>query len=101
MRFSERSLTVLIDRSRCGECTSKACVAACAKYDRGVLRLSDGAPSVDHLEVSELRRRATECLACELACRLHGRGALTIDVPIEGFDALPRGSSIEGSEKPA
>ena len=101
MRFSERSLTVSIDLPRCQECSSKACVAACAQYDRGVLQLSDGVPSVDHLEESELRRRATECLACELACRLRGLGALSIEVPIEGLDALQRESSLEDSEKQA
>lgn len=97
MRFSERSLTVHVDLPRCAECDSKACIAACAQYDRGVLQLKDGAPSVAHLEESELRRRATECLACELACQLRGLGALTIEVPIEGFDAFRRESSAEGS----
>jgi hypothetical protein len=97
MRFSERSLTVLIDLSQCRECASKACVAACGLYDRGVLQLSDGLPSVDHLEESELLRRATECLACEFACRLYGLGALSIHVPIEGFDALEHGPSTQDS----
>ena len=86
MRFAERTIVVAIDTSLCPTCESKACVDACAGFDRGVLQLSGGVPSVDHLSETEVRRRATECLACEHACRTRGRGAIRIDVPIEGLD---------------
>jgi hypothetical protein len=80
-------MTVTVDTAACRSCASKACVTACEKYSRGMLRLEDGAPSVAHLSDEEVRRQGTECLACEHACRLRGAGALSIDVPVEGLDA--------------
>jgi len=86
LTFAERTMTVTVDPAACRACASKACVAACEKYSRGMLRLEDGAPSVAHLSEEEVRRQGTECLACEHACRLRGEGALRIDVPVEGLD---------------
>jgi hypothetical protein len=79
-------MTVTVDTAACRSCASKACVTACEKYSRGMLRLADGAPSVAHLSDEEVRRQGTECLACEHACRLRGEGALRINVPVEGLD---------------
>jgi hypothetical protein len=78
-------MTVSVDTRACEACESKACVAACAKYSRGMLGLEDGAPSVAHLSEEEVLRQGTECLACEHACRLRGQGVLIIQVPIEGL----------------
>jgi hypothetical protein len=85
--FAERTITVRIDAAACGACETKACVSACETYSRGILRLSDGLPSVAYLAPSEVVRRGTECLACEYECRVRGKGALSIDIPIEGLDA--------------
>jgi len=87
LEFAERTITVCIDTAACGACATKACVAACETYSRGILRLSDGLPSVEHLTPSEVARKGTECLACEYECRVRGKGALSIEVPIEGLDA--------------
>ncbi|MCX6363545.1 MAG: hypothetical protein NTW58_05140 [Actinobacteria bacterium] len=87
LEFAERTITVRIDTAACGACATKACVAACETYSRGILRLSDGLPSVEHLAPSEVVRKGTECLACEYACRVRGEGALSIEIPIEGLDA--------------
>jgi len=86
MRFEERTIRVSIDEERCDSCKTHACVEACQRFDRGVLRLVDGRPRV-LLSGEELKRLGTECLACEFACRHRGRGAITIEVPIAGLDA--------------
>ena len=87
LEFAEMTITVRIDTAACGACETKACVAACETYSRGILSLHDGLPSVDHHAPSEVVRKGTECLACEYECRVRGRGALSIEVPIEGLDA--------------
>ena len=85
MEIKEKSSTVHVDTEKCHACESKACIAACKKYARGILELKDGAPSVDHLSAEEVLRLGTECLACEFACTFHGNKALTIDVPVAGL----------------
>lgn len=85
--FSERTMTVAIDRSLCAACETKACVEGCRRYARGILQLDEsGLPSVDHLTDAEVKRRGTECLACEYECWFRGRSAIEIEVPIEGLD---------------
>ncbi len=96
MEFKERSMTVTIDTSKCLECTSKACVEACKKYDRGLLQLKDGKPSVEHLSPDEVIRRGTECLACEYACWQNGFNVIRISIPIKGLDEYLRGIPLSG-----
>jgi hypothetical protein len=87
LEFAERSLTVKIDTSKCADCQSKACAAACKKYARGLLVIDEnGKASVAHLSKEEILRLGTECLACEYACKFYGRDAIVIDVPIAGLD---------------
>ena len=94
MEFEERSIKVTIDTTRCPDCTTKACIEACKTYDRGILQLSDGKPSVSHLSPEEVKRRGTECLACEYACRQRGKDAIHIDVPIKGLDEYLKGKPL-------
>ena len=86
MEFEERTIKVIIDTTRCPDCDSKACVEVCQIYARGILRLSDGHPSISHLGPQEVERTGTECLACEYACWQRGNNAIRIEVPIEGLD---------------
>jgi len=105
MDFEETTIKVTIDTSKCPECTTKACVEACKVYDRGILQLDGEIPSVSHLSPEELKRKGTECLACEFAlspeelkrkgteclacefaCQQRGKSAIHIDVPIKGLD---------------
>jgi len=86
LEFAERTITVRIDTAVCAGCETKACVSACETYSRGILRLRDGLPTVEHLTTSEVIRKGTECLACEYECRVRGKGALSIEVPIQGLD---------------
>lgn len=87
MEVKERTITVHIDTDKCATCESKACIAACKKYARGILQLEDGHPSTSHLTDQEVVRLGTECLACEYACTFDGNKAIWIDVPVEGLDA--------------
>lgn len=84
MEFSERTIKVIIDETKCEDCTTHACVEACKTYSRGVLVLKDGKPAVE-LSPEELARRGTECLACEYECWFRGNSAITIEVPIAGL----------------
>ena len=82
--FSERTIKVIIDRTRCPECKTKACVKACSMYDRGILVLRGGAPALR--EGADPVREGTECLACEEDCRLRGFNVITIEAPIPGLE---------------
>ncbi|MCS6786723.1 MAG: hypothetical protein NZ524_06805 [Thiobacillaceae bacterium] len=86
MEFWEKTIRIRIDEALCASCTSYACVEACERYGREIImRGPDGRV---HLvgDAEETARRGTECLACEYECRMRGRGALSIEVPIEGLD---------------
>ena len=98
MEFNERSIKVNIDISKCPECSSKACIEACKIFDRGVLQLKDGVPSVSHLSPEEVIKRGTECLACEYACWQRGRQAIKIDIPIKGLDKFVQGIPLTGGQ---
>lgn len=86
MDFEETTIKVTIDTSKCPDCTTKACVEACKVYDRGILQLNDGIPSVSHISPEEIKRKGTECMACEYACWQRGKDAIRINVPIKGLD---------------
>lgn len=86
MDFEETTIKLFIDTSKCPDCTTKACIEACKVYDRGILQLNDGIPSVSHLSPEEVKRKGTECLACEYACWQRGKDAIRIAVPIKGLD---------------
>ena len=86
MEFEERTIKVVIDTAKCPDCVSKACVEACKIYARGILQLSEGEPSVSHLDAEDVKRMGTECLACEYACRQRGFSSISIDIPIRGLD---------------
>lgn len=87
MEFWEKTIRISIDEARCAGCTSSACVEACRVYGRAILtRGEDGRVHLVGDDAQESARRGTECLACEYECRMRGRGALSIEVPIEGLD---------------
>jgi len=95
MEFEERTIKVIIDTARCPDCISKACIAACKVYDRGILQLNDGKPSVSHLSPEEVKRRGTECLACEYACWQRGNNAIRIEIPIKGLSDYLRKRNLK------
>ncbi len=95
MDFEEATIKVMIDTAKCPDCKTKACVEACQVYNRGILRLNDGRPSVSHLSPEEVKRRGTECLACEYACWQRGLNILRIEVPIKGLDEYLKKRGLE------
>lgn len=98
MEFEERSIKVVIDTTKCPDCTTKACVGACKTYGRGILQLSNDQPSISHLNPEEVIRRGTECLACEYACWQRGKDAIRINIPIKGLDEYVRGLPLSGGK---
>ncbi|MCX5825958.1 MAG: hypothetical protein NTY86_21410 [Deltaproteobacteria bacterium] len=82
MEFQEQTIKVIIDESKCAECKSKACIAACKTYARGLLVLKDGVPAVE----GDTKRLGTECLACEYECWFRGKGAIKIEAPTPGLE---------------
>lgn len=89
MEFSERTIKIIIDESKCDDCTTHACVDACKTFSRGILGLKDGKPCVED-SAEELARKGTECLACEYECWFRGNSAITIEAPIEGLSAYTK-----------
>lgn len=85
MEFSERTIRIVIDEALCADCETHACIEACSFFARGILTLVEGLPAVTATE-TDLPRLGTECLACEHACRLRGKGALRIEAPIPRLD---------------
>jgi hypothetical protein len=98
MEFNERSIKVNIDISKCPECSTKACIEACKTFDRAILQLKDGVPSVSYLSPEEVIKRGTECLACEYVCWQRGRQAIKIDIPIKGLDKFVQGIPLTGGQ---
>lgn len=83
--FEFRTGKVIIDHAKCEGCDSYACVKACSLYGRAVLSVRGGKP-VLAVEPEEAKRLCIECLACEEACRLEGKGALRIALPLPGLE---------------
>ena len=81
--FQEQTIKVVVDESKCEACKSKACIAACKTYARGMLVLKGGVyPVVE----GDPKRLGTECLACEYECWFRGKGAIRIEAPIPGLE---------------
>lgn len=89
LEFKERTITVTIDDSKCPDCQTKACIKACSLYNRGILRLRSGKPTL-LMSPDEVKRRGTECLACEYECWIRGLNAITIDIPMPELDEFKR-----------
>jgi hypothetical protein len=85
--FTERTIKI-IDRSRCSECRTKACVKACSLYDRGILMIQGGMPVLR--QGVDVEREGTECLACEEECRLRGFNVIKIEAPIPMLEEYKR-----------
>ena len=98
MEFNERSIKVIIDTSKCPDCPTKACVEACKTFDRGILQVEDGIPSITQIGQEEAIRRGTECLACEYACQKRGLDVIRIEIPIKGLDDYTRGIPLTGGK---
>jgi hypothetical protein len=83
--FDTRTGQVCIDYAKCSDCVTMACVDACREHGVAILAEEAGRPLLN-VSPEEARRRDSECLACEIACRQFGRQAITIHLPIAGLE---------------
>lgn len=83
MEFESRTGKVIIDDSKCPDCTTYACVKACSLYGRSLFRinLKEHKPELAY-DKDDLKRLCTECLACEQECWLRGLEAIEILLPM-------------------
>ena len=89
--FNEQTIKLSVDESKCQDCKSKACIAACKTYARGMLVLKDGIyPMVE----GDPRRLGTECLACEYECWFRGNGGMFVSAPTPGLEEYRRKHGI-------
>jgi hypothetical protein len=83
--------TLTIDLARCEACQAKPCLDVCRTQGGPLVRdPASGLPTV-RVSLADIKRGAcVECLGCELDCTLHGMQALTIELPLAGFDEYIR-----------
>jgi len=81
IEFSERTIKIIIDDSKCPACETKACAAGCKLFDRGILVIKDGKPALGG-DADFAQRVGTECLACEYECWFRGKNAIKIEAPV-------------------
>lgn len=68
-----------IDTALCAGCTTHACVRNCLSTTlEPVLVIREGRPALSRPDIRPESGWCIECLACELDCAAHGRGAVTI-----------------------
>jgi NAD-dependent dihydropyrimidine dehydrogenase PreA subunit len=75
---------IRVDPARCEPCERKPCAAVCPE---DILQLVDSAPVLAKPADTVRRGLCRECLACEVACLLDGKGGLTLALPIERLDS--------------
>ncbi len=81
-KFQIMSGEVCFDLSHCEECSSKVCVKACSRLNMGnILTIKNGLPQLKVSEENAKRGACTECLSCELDCRLYGKGGVHVTLP--------------------
>ena len=85
LEFTFRTGRFSLDYNKCEGCTGFYCVKACSLYGRNLLRIRDGRPVI-FVSPEEAGRICVECLACEVECALKGKGAIRIELPIQGLD---------------
>jgi Pyruvate/2-oxoacid:ferredoxin oxidoreductase delta subunit len=85
MHFEERTIKVIVDESKCVGCKTHACAVGCKLYDRGILVIKDGKPTLGG-DADYAQRVGTECLACEYECWFRGNKAIKIEAPIPGLE---------------
>jgi hypothetical protein len=78
---------VRFDLKKCDACKTKACIEADHLPFLGpVLELKEGRPSLMVSKDEIKKGKCTDCVACELACQLHGDNGATINYPMPKLD---------------
>ncbi|MFC1555405.1 ATP-grasp domain-containing protein, partial [candidate division KSB1 bacterium] len=83
--FRTMTGSVKFDHSLCRDCESKICIESC---DKEVLKLDDGKPVLAIDPADAKKGKCTECLACELECRIHVENGCYVDLPIEDLEEI-------------
>jgi NAD-dependent dihydropyrimidine dehydrogenase PreA subunit len=81
--FSFATGKVTIDREKCKDCRSYACVKACSLFGRSILRVEGGKPV---LISEDANKRCIEDLGCELYCHTYGNKGLNITLDMLGLE---------------
>ena len=69
----------------CAECSSKICITACTPH---ILKLENDKPVLAIAEDEAKKGKCTECLACELECRMLGNNGCYVYLPIENLEEI-------------
>ncbi|MBI4527758.1 MAG: hypothetical protein HY695_28510 [Deltaproteobacteria bacterium] len=89
--------TILFDYAACLQCETKACIPACNPRGSGsILELRDGTPVLKISAEAARKGQCSECLACEEACRIDGKGALRIELPIPALNTALEDMAAKG-----
>jgi hypothetical protein len=88
---------IRFDLKKCDECNTKACIEADHLPFLGpVLELKEGRPSLMWTLEEIKKGKCTDCVACELACQLHGNGGVRIIYEIPKLDEYLGDLQAEG-----
>ncbi|MEW6744832.1 MAG: ATP-grasp domain-containing protein [Planctomycetota bacterium] len=82
---------IVYDHAVCLECESKVCVQACVPQ---ILKVENGKPVLAVSREEAKRGKCTECLACEVECRFHGKGAGHVELLIPGLEDYRRSQGV-------
>jgi hypothetical protein len=94
LEFKAKTAKITIDYSRCEPALSNtsnpscgfACVKACRLYGRSILKIEGNKPVLVVTEPAEIERLDNECLGCEYECMIHGKGCISIELPLSGLE---------------
>jgi succinyl-CoA synthetase beta subunit len=90
--FATPTGEITYDHAVCAQCESKVCVPACVPQ---ILKLDGGGLPVLKVTLEEAKRgRCTECLACEVDCRVLGAGGGHVRLEVAGLDEYRRGRGL-------
>lgn len=100
IEFETRTGKISIKEDKCSECTTFACVQACSLYNGALYRINfkQHKPELAY-EIDDMKRRCTECLACEQECDVKGRKAITISLPMPELEKLKMHIKSERGEE--
>jgi succinyl-CoA synthetase beta subunit len=91
--FATPTGEITYDHAVCARCASKTCVSACVPQ---ILKLSEEGLPVLKVTLEEAQRgRCTECLACEVDCRMLGAGGGHVRLPVPGLEDYRAARGLE------
>jgi ferredoxin len=87
IEFKTKTGKIVINEQKCSKCATFACVQACSLYNGALYRINfkEHKPELAHNK-DDMKRRCTECLACEQECEVKGLSAITISLPMPELD---------------